>query len=374
MIEPNKKIVITGGFGFVGRHLARFLMTKPEFDVVQIGREIFDNSAQLIESLKGVNTIVHLAAVNRHDDSEFIEKENFRLAESLVNACEAAKIYPHFVVSSSTQENLNNIYGNAKKAAREHISEWAINHGTSCAGLIIPNVFGPFGKPNYNSFIPTFCQKIIHGDVPTIIEDREVELIYVNKLVELIYNEIIDHKHHLLHIPFQFKKKVSAVLSDLLSYYEDYFRCGTFPSLEDEYHLALFNTFRCYIPHNHYPVLFTLNTDSRGSFVELARTNTSGQSSYSTTHQGITRGNHYHTRKAERFAVISGKARIDLRLIDTNEVISYEIDGDISPGYVDIPIWHTHNITNIGDSTLMTMFWINEPYNQEDPDTYFVKV
>ena len=148
---------------------------------------------------------------------------------------------------------------------------------------------------------------------------------------------------------------------------------GIFPNLELAFEKALFNTFRCYVPETHYPVKFTKHTDPRGSFVEIARTQTSGQFSFSTTVPGITRGNHFHTRKAERFAVISGKALIQLRKIGTNKVIDYYLDGT-EPAYVDMPIWYTHNIKNIGDEELITLFWINEPYNPEDADTYFGNV
>ena len=148
---------------------------------------------------------------------------------------------------------------------------------------------------------------------------------------------------------------------------------GFFPNLEDSFEKALFNTFRCYVPDSHYPVKYTKHTDNRGSFVEIARTQTSGQFSYSTTVPSITRGNHFHTRKAERFAVISGKALIQLRKIGTDKVIDYYLNGNV-PAYVDMPIWHTHNIKNIGDEELISLFWINEPYDPEDADTYFENV
>ncbi len=124
---------------------------------------------------------------------------------------------------------------------------------------------------------------------------------------------------------------------------------------------------------HHYPVKFIQHTDDRGSFVEILRANSKGQNSYSTTVPGITRGNHFHTRKVERFSVISGRASIELRRIGTDKVIRYILDGE-QPSYVDMPIWYTHNITNIGDTELLTLFWINEPYDKEDADTYFVKV
>jgi UDP-2-acetamido-2,6-beta-L-arabino-hexul-4-ose reductase len=158
-----------------------------------------------------------------------------------------------------------------------------------------------------------------------------------------------------------------------MSYKALYLDKGEFPALDTPFDLALFNTFRCYIPEEKYPFTLKLNPDQRGMFVEVVRTGSSGQFSYSTTKPGITRGNHFHTRKAERFAVIQGKAKISLRRIGTDHVVDYIIDGE-TPGFVDMPIWHTHNITNIGDTELLTLFWINEPYNADDPDTYFVNV
>jgi UDP-2-acetamido-2,6-beta-L-arabino-hexul-4-ose reductase len=225
--------------------------------------------------------------------------------------------------------------------------------------------------------VATFCHKIAHGETPTIINDSEVGLIYINELVQFFVKAIkedpTDESNKAIKIAPTTNIKVSEILRLLEQYKTDYMENGVFPDLETAFGKALFNTFRCYVPPSHYPVKFTKHTDQRGSFVEIARTRTSGQFSYSTTVPGITRGNHFHTRKAERFAVISGKALIQLRKIDTDEVIDYYLDGN-EPAYVDMPIWYTHNIKNIGDQELITLFWINEPYDPEDADTYFVNV
>jgi UDP-2-acetamido-2,6-beta-L-arabino-hexul-4-ose reductase len=374
IMEDKRKIVVIGSDGFIGKHLINYLRLKNQFDVVGVNREVFEDDLRFNDALKNANTIVHLAAINRHEDQEFLASENVRLTKRLTSACEKLNIHPHIIFSSSTQESLNNIYGQAKRNARHHIAEWSEKNKASQSGLIIPNVFGPFGRPNYNSFVATFCHKIANGETPSIIEDREVELVYVLELLDDIYKEIINPQFGEINIPTRYKIKVSDCLGKLLDFRDQYLINNEFPSLVHSFDLALFNTFRCYIPHTHYPVDYKINTDQRGSFVEIARTHTSGQTSYSTTHPGITRGNHFHTRKAERFAVISGKAKIELRKVDSDEVISYIIDGDKQPAFVDMPIWHTHNISNIGNTTLLTMFWINEPYNQEDPDTYFVNV
>jgi UDP-2-acetamido-2,6-beta-L-arabino-hexul-4-ose reductase len=168
--------------------------------------------------------------------------------------------------------------------------------------------------------------------------------------------------------------KVSEVLSLLENYKINYFKKGILPKLDDNFKRNLFNTFVCYIDHqNFFPFHLKLNSDDRGSFVETVKLNSGGQVSFSTTVPGITRGNHFHTRKAERFAVIKGKARIELRRIGTDEVLSFELDGD-KPSFVDMPIWYTHNITNIGDEEVYTIFWISEFFDPDDPDTYFEKV
>src|SRR5690606_27043611 len=168
--------------------------------------------------------------------------------------------------------------------------------------------------------------------------------------------------------------KVSEVLALLEDYKAKYFDEGEVPKLKSTFELNLFNTYRSYMDHEAiYPRLFQLHTDPRGTFVEIIRMGIGGQSSYSTTVPGITRGNHFHTRKIERFAVIQGKARIQLRKMDTEEIMDFYLDGT-EPSYVDMPIWYTHNITNVGEEELITMFWINEPYDPADPDTYFLEV
>ena len=168
--------------------------------------------------------------------------------------------------------------------------------------------------------------------------------------------------------------KVSELLQKLTNFKESYFKSGILPNLDNSLDLSLFNTFLTYIDHkSFFPFPLELNTDERGSFVETIKLNSGGQISFSTTNSGITRGNHFHTRKAERFAVIKGCARIELRRIGTEKKISFELNGE-KPSFVDMPVWHTHNITNIGREELYTIFWINELYDQTDPDTYFEKV
>jgi UDP-2-acetamido-2,6-beta-L-arabino-hexul-4-ose reductase len=175
-------------------------------------------------------------------------------------------------------------------------------------------------------------------------------------------------------VPHTSEKKVSEILATLQDFKTSYFERGIFPDLTDKFNLNLFNTFGCYIDHEQFfPCYLKQNTDDRGSYVETVKMNSGGQIAFSTTKPGITRGNHYHTRKAERFAVIKGKARIELRRIGTDKVLSFDLDGE-KPSFVDMPIWFTHNITNVGTEDVYTIFWINEPFNSGDPDTFFEPV
>jgi UDP-2-acetamido-2,6-beta-L-arabino-hexul-4-ose reductase len=377
------KIGITGQAGFVGTHLYNTLGLLPEkFTRMAFEDVFFQNNHILEDFVSQCDVIVHLAAMNRHNDPQVIYETNVELVNKLIDACEETKSTPHILLSSSTQEERDNLYGRSKKKGRELLEKWADQNNAQFTGLIIPNVYGPFGNPYYNSVVATFCHQLTHNEQPRIEIDGEIKLIYVGELVAQII-EIIEEVHtkHLDDVVIQQIKlqhttevRVSKILQLLEGYKTSYFEKGEIPALDTPFQLNLFNTFLCYIDHStFFPFKLKLNTDDRGSFVETVKLNSGGQVSFSTTVPEITRGNHYHTRKAERFAVIKGKARIDIRRIGTNKVLSFELDGR-QPSFVDMPIWFTHNITNIGEDELYTIFWINEHFNPGEPDTYFEKV
>lgn len=241
--------------------------------------------------------------------------------------------------------------------------------------MVIPNVFGPFGIPYYNSVVATFSHQLTHNEVSKVEVDAQLKMIYIGDLIEVIYDCIqnqINNKEYI--IAHTNEVKVTEILDLLKGFKSGYFEKGIFPDLKDPFKRNLFNTFVCYIDlENYFPFRLKLNTDERGSFVETVKLNSGGQVSFSTTKPGITRGNHFHTRKAERFVVIKGKALIQLRRVGTDKILNFELDGS-KPAYVDMPVWYTHNITNTGSDDLYTIFWINEFFNQNEPDTYFEKV
>lgn len=369
------KIGITGQAGFVGSHLYNFLNLQENISLINFEKGFFDKPDMLQNFVKNCDVIVHLAAMNRHNDPEVIYATNTLLVQQLVNALEAEGATPHLIFSSSTQEDRDNLYGRSKKDGREIFEKWAKKHTAFFTGLVIPNVFGPFGNPYYNSVIATFSHQLTHNETPKIDVDGTVNLIYVAELLEVIWHKIKNPTHEeTIIVPHSTTIKVSEILLLLQRFKEDYFEKGIFPTLKNEFALNLFNTFRSYIDHqSFFPFYLTKHTDERGSFVETVKLHIGGQVSFSTTKPGITRGNHFHSRKIERFAVIKGKARIEIRKVDNDKIISFELDGD-KPSFVDMPIWYTHNITNIGEEELYTIFWINEFFNPADPDTFFVAV
>ena len=370
------RIGITGQDGFVGQHLYNTVGLFPEeFERIDFKRSFFEDQEALNDFVANCDVIVHLAAMNRHPDPQVIYDVNVGLVKKLVEALESTNSEAHVLFSSSSQEERDNLYGKSKKEGRELLADWAEKSKGRFTGLVIPNVFGPFGVPFYNSFISTFCHQLTHNEQPSIEVDGDVKLIYVGDLVQVILSEIKSSSgQSLLTIAHTDVMKVSEILALLESYKVNYLDTGIIPELKNKFELNLFNTFRCFINlEKHYPVKFIKHTDPRGAFVEVIRLNIGGQVSFSTTVPGITRGNHYHTRKIERFAVIKGKALIQLRRIGSDEVLNFYLDGE-EPSYVDMPIWYTHNIKNIGEEELYTNFWINEFFDPKDPDTYFENV
>ncbi len=314
--------------------------------------------------------------MNRDPDPQVIYDTNVRLVKQLIAAMEAENVTPHVLFSSSTQEERNNPYGDSKKEGRRLLQDWADRTGGKFTGCVIPNVFGPYGRPNYNSVVATFCHKLTHGETPEIQVDGSIRLIYVGDLCMEIINRIRSGEGvNPYPVPWGTEKKVSEILAILNRFKSLYFEQGIIPELHDKFEVQLFNTFCGYIDHKKFfPFKLKKNSDARGTFVETVKLDKlGGQVSFSTTRPGITRGNHYHTRKIERFAVIKGRATIELRKIGTNEKLTFELDGN-EPAFVDMPVWYTHNITNIDSDDLYTIFWINEFYDPSDPDTFFEKV
>lgn len=370
------KIGITGQPGFIGTHLFNFLgLKKDEVIRIPFQDEYFSSENKLEEFVSQCDVVVHLAGVNRHNDPQIIYDTNILLVKKLISALEKTGSRPHILFSSSIQEERDNVFGRSKREGREMLAGWAERNNVLFTGLIIPNVYGPFGHPYYNSVVATFSHQLTHNEEPKIEVDAPLKMIYVNDLVEIIYDMICNKlSHREYKVPHAIEIKVSEILSILTGFKSLYFDKGIFPDFSDQFRLKLFNTFLCYVDiMEHFPVKLNPGSDQRGMYVEIMRVNCGGQVAFSTTKPGFTRGNHFHTRKVERFAVIKGKALIQMRRIGTDKILNFELNGN-EPAYVDMPVWYSHNITNVGDDDLYTMFWINEFFDPANMDTYWEKV
>jgi UDP-2-acetamido-2,6-beta-L-arabino-hexul-4-ose reductase len=360
------RIGITGADGFIGWHLRAFLHPDKEVTVLPLGHEGFNDSANLREFVKSVDAIVHLAGANRGDEA-VLRQTNVALATQLVDACSATGARPHIVFANSTHHTRASAYGESKRRASDKLAAWAATSNAAYTNLVMPHVFGEGGRPFYNSAIATFCHQLANGETPKIIDDGELELVHAQRVAEEI-KAVIDTcqagEIRVSGTPI----RVSAALAKLRKMAEAY-SAQVIPELESPLDLDLFNSYRSYLFPRAYPVDLGLKSDARGSLFEGVKTLRGGQCFISTTKFGITRGNHYHRRKLERFLVIQGDALIRVRRLLSDAVAEFRVSGD-RPRYVDMPTLHTHNIQNTSATELVTLFWTLEIFDAAHPDTY----
>ncbi len=370
-------ILIIGNKGFIGQHLLNTLkyINSSNHRIIQFNKQDFQDTKLLDEKVKKSSVIVHLAGLNRHEEPSVIYDSNMDLSQEIVNSIKRVGFKGKLIFSSSIQESQNNSYGKSKKDSRTLFIRESKLNGFIFSGLILPNVYGPFGKPNYNSFVPTFCHKICNGEKVEIIENNQVPLIYIDTVISLIITEIENgYSNFEIKVNPEIIISVKEVKDLLIEFKSEYLDNNSIPKLDNDFRLNLFNTFRSYIDiGTFFPIKYKDNIDERGNFIEILRSNSKGQFSFSITKPNFTRGNHFHTKKIERFSIIKGEALIKLRKVGTNEIIEIELSGE-NPSFIDMPVWYTHNISNFGDDELITLFWINEPYDINNPDTYIEKV
>lgn len=368
------KIGITGANGFIGWHLRCYLKTRDDvLEVHLAGREEFSSDDKLGQFVSGLDCIVHLAGVNRAVPQELVNG-NIKPSEQLVKALTITKSTPVIIYSSSVQA-LNpdaNSYAEGKAAVAQIFETWAKKAQGRLINLIIPHVFGEYGRPHYNSAVATFAHQVANGVQPSIHNDGQLELVHVQDLVERITTLYEEGGSGVVRIEGH-KTGVVEVAAKLQNLRNTYIDDGQIPDLSKAFERSLFNTLRGAFQNNMRLCKVKKHQDDRGWLVETVKANSGGQCFVSTTRPGITRGNHFHRRKVERFFVLQGKARIKLRKLFTDEVITYDLNGE-APAFVDIPTLHTHSITNIGDSELITLFWSDEFFDPDNSDTCFEEV
>lgn len=371
----NKTIGVTGPRGFVARWVIERLGRDPDTTVVTLPRDAWEKAAALESFVSRCDAIVHLAGVNRGTDQE-VEQTNGKLAERLTSACRDAGVTPHLVYSSTTKRSDDTPYGRGKRHAEQVFSDWATENGAAATTLVIPNVYGAGCRPFYNSVVATFAHQLTHGETPSITGDASLELLWVGDLAERIAGVALGTTASgptVETLQGSSTLQVSELLELLESFRSSYFDRDVVPDLTTPFHTTLYSTFLSYLEladHVHRP---PVHTDARGGLCEVIKTDAGGQVFFSTTEPGVTRGNHYHTRKCEWFCVVRGEATIRLRHIHGDEVHELRVSGE-QPEFLSIPVLHTHSIENHGEGELLTLFWTNELFDAENPDTFYLDV
>ena len=282
---------------------------------------------------------------------------------------------PHVIFASSTHRSADNAYGRSKREGEKLLEEWSEKTGTPLTILVIPNVFGPGCKPFYNSVVATFAFQFAGGQQPEIKDDCELELIYVSDLIDHFVAAIKSPPIGRLRSvagPVH-RRTVSGIYHDLLRFTQLSKDRGTVPEFRSDFEARLYATYQSYLDPGELRDRPALHSGARGVLMECVRHESTGHIHFSTTHPGSIRGNHYHTRKLEKFCVLRGEAMIRLRRVGSGEIIEYRVSGKI-PEVIDIPVFHVHNLENVGQEELYTVFWSNETFDSEDPDTYMEAV
>lgn len=356
------KILLTGADGFLGWHTRARLRALTDHEIAAVGRRQWAN---LVAHARGVDAIVHVAGINRGSDAE-VEKGNIDLARTVADAARACGSGPRIVFANSIQSGTDSPYGIGKGTASAVLADAAADVGSAYVDVRLPNLFGEHGRPQYNSFVATFVHSVIKGDAPQIA-DRPVNLLHVQGAAQLLIDGLTTLEARLHSAGTA--TTVQAIFERLRDF-NGLYAMGDIPPLLTDLDLDLFNTLRAARFPAMYPIALNPRTDDRGSLLEAVRAHGGqGQTFVSTTRPGVTRGEHFHLRKVERFVVLSGRARMSLRKLFTDQVVSFDVTGE-APAVIDMPTMWTHNITNTGESELTTLFWTHELFDPEAPDTF----
>ncbi len=379
------KILVTGAHGFVGKNLCAQLKNIAEgkdktFDIkedITVFEYDVDTAPELLFSYcKECDFVFHLAGVNRpKEQSEFMDG-NFGFTSVLLDELKRHGNTCPVMISSSIQAALDNPYGVSKKAGEDLMFEYAEETGAKVLVYRFPNVFGKWCRPNYNSAIATFCNNIAH-DLPIQVNDRAVNmtLVYIDDVVTELICALKGEEHRdgaFCKVPVEYKITLGEIV-DLIYDFKNSRQDKLVPDMADEFTKKLYSTYLSYLPENEFSYPLKMNVDERGSFTEILRTADRGQFSVNISKPHITKGNHWHNTKNEKFLVVSGRGVIRFRKIGEDKVHEYFVSGD-KLEVVDIPVGYTHNIENLGDEDMVTFMWCNECFDPSKPDTFFEEV
>jgi UDP-2-acetamido-2,6-beta-L-arabino-hexul-4-ose reductase len=370
-------VLITGANGFIGKNLNVALKEIKNVSIQTFTRD--QTIDDLEQFLHQADVVYHLAGVNRIKDdiSEFI-KGNTSLTEKITEILRKIDKQPVIVMSSSIQATNNTPYGKSKRKAEEILEKYAQETNHSQVFIYrLTNVFGKWGKPEYNSVVTTFCYNISRGrDIEIHDPLKEIELVYIDDIMEEFKKRIYRLKEKRNKPIYQVTPTYKITLKKLAEQIYEFDRLrrkSVIPDLSNPLIKALYSTYLSYLDKDDFAYCLETKKDHRGTLVELLKSVHSGQVFISTSYPGVTRGNHYHHTKVEKFCVIKGKANIKLRNILSDQVISYAATDDPIQ-IVDIPPGYTHSLENVGSEELVVLFWANELFDPDRPDTYFKEV
>jgi len=356
------KILLTGAEGFLGWHLRCRIHATTDHEVVPVGRADWDRLPSLVP---GVDAVIHVAGVNRADDDELVDG-NVGLARDLADAL-ATTAGVVVVFANSIQVGNGSAYAAGKEQAARVLRDASARTGGRFVDVLLPNLFGEHGRPGYNSFVATFVDRAISGERPEIA-DREIELLHAQGAAQALLDALEPGTSDTVRPPAH-PTSVQAVWDALERFHATYVPSADVPAMADDFERDLFNTYRAALFPAHYPLALTPRSDQRGRLVETVRTHGyGGQTFVSTTVPGVTRGIHYHLHKIERFVVLDGEAVIRLRRMFHDEVVELPVTGE-EPVVVDMPTMWSHDITNVGEGVLTTLFWTDFLFHPEAPDT-----
>lgn len=378
-------ILITGAKGFVGKNLVAQLKNIQEgkdktFELnpdVKIYEYDIDTDPSLLDKYcQNADFVFNLAGVNRPKDEEEFMKGNFGFASILLNTLKKYNNTCPIMISSSVQAALDNPYGHSKKAGEELMLNYSEETKAKILVYRLPNVFGKWCRPNYNSAVATFCHNITH-DLEIQVNDRNhtMNLVYIDDVVtELIYalegKETREGEFCKISVTYEISL---GEIVDLLYSFKESRGNLSIANMEDDFEKKLYSTYLSYLPEDNFSYPLRMNVDNRGSFTEMIRTLDRGQVSVNISKPGIIKGNHWHNTKNEKFIVVCGKGVIRFRKIDEDKVYEYFVSGD-KLEVVDVPVGYTHNIENLGGIDMVTIMWVNEPFDSSKPDTFFLEV
>lgn len=380
-------ILVTGAKGFVGKNLVaqlhniqdgkakNYAISGQEIKVFEY--DIDSDPAELDVYCKSADFVFNLAGVNRPKDPGEFMNGNFGFASLLLDTLKKHKNSCPVMISSSIQAELDNPYGESKRAGENLLFEYTKETGAKVFVYRFPNLFGKWCRPNYNSAVATFCNNIAN-DLPIKVNDPSVvmHLVYIDDVVDELINALGGNEHRrgdYCYVPVEHTITLGEIV-DLIYSFKDMPENLSVPDFGEPFTKKLYSTYLSYLPKEKFSYPLKMNVDGRGSFTEIIRTADRGQFSVNISKPGITKGQHWHNTKNEKFVVVSGHGLIQLRKIGTDEVINFEVSGDnievveMIPGY-------THNIINLSDTDdLVTFMWCNECFDPNRPDTYFEPV